>query len=631
MVQRIVLPHVVHTHRETLDVNLSSKFHSSKFPGLKAAFSLLDRRDVRKLGVVTTLQIFSAGLDLLGVGAIGLLGALAVNGVASQSTSPRISNLMEFLNLNHLEFQSQIAILGVISALLLISKTLFAVFFTRFYLYFLSRRSAQITTSLVKKMLQRPVTTLRNVSSQEILFGLSAGVNAITMGIIASCILIVSDLALLLVMAVALLLVDIAIAVSTFILFGCIALLLYWLMQHRARRLGSLDAQLAVANNNSILEILGSFREIVARNRQSFYGENTEKVQNSITRTRAELTFLPNVSKYVVETSVVLGALSIAAIQFAIHDASHAVATMAVFMAAGTRIAPAVLRIQQGAIALRSNLGVANITLDLVKTLNGSEVLESNNSPNVNKGQFIPEIEIRNVSYKYPGATQNALTDINLKISAGMQVAIVGGSGAGKSTLVDLILGLLIPTAGTVEISGNTPTVATHAWQGEISYLPQTPFISDSTIRENITLGYPPEHYSEPEVLSAMRQAQLEDVVMSLPLGLDSRVGESGAMLSGGQRQRIGLARALISKPRLLILDEVTSALDAETESQVTEAISTLSPETTVIVIAHQLRTIRKSDLVIFLEKGEVAASGNFDELERNSSNFKKIVELNRL
>lgn len=612
-------------------MNIATRFHSSKFPGLKAAFSLLDRRDLRKLGIVTTLQIFSAALDLLGVGAIGLLGALAVNGVASQGTSPRISSLMEFLNLNHLEFQSQIAILGVISALLLISKTLFSVFFTRFYLYFLSRRSAQITTSLVKKMLQKPVTTLKNTSSQEILFGLSAGVNAITMGIIASCILIISDLALLLVMAFALLLVDIAIAVSTFILFGCIALVLYWLMQHRARRLGSLDARLAVENNNSILEILGSFREIISRNRQDYYGKNTEKVQDSITRTRAELTFLPNVSKYVVETSVVLGALSIAAVQFAIHDASHAVATMAVFMAAGTRIAPAVLRIQQGAIALRSNLGVANITLDLVNTLNNAEELQQENILDASVSTFTPEIEISNVSYRYPGSSANALTDINLKIDAGMQVAIVGGSGAGKSTLVDLILGLLVPSSGTIKISGKSPIAATHSWQGEISYLPQNPYIRDSTIRENIALGYPDDYFNEVQINQAVAQAQLQEFVSTLPSGIDSKVGESGALLSGGQKQRIGLARALVSKPKLLILDEVTSALDAETENEITKSIASLRTTTTVIIIAHQLRTLRNADLVVYLEKGNLVGVGSFKELEENFQNFKKIVDLNKL
>lgn len=604
---------------------------NSKFPGLKAAFSLLEKRDLRKLGFVTTLQIFSAALDLLGVGAIGLLGALAVNGVSSQSTSPRVSNLMKFLHLNHLEFQTQIAVLGILAALLLVSKTLFAVFFTRFYLYFLSRRSAQITTLLVTKMLQRPVTTLRNTSSQEILFGLSAGVNAITMGIIASCIMIISDLALLFVMAAALLLVDITIALSTFILFACIAVVLYWLMQHRARQLGSLDARLAVENNNAILEILGSFREIVARNRQAYYAENIRKVQDSITRTRAELTFLPNVSKYVVETSVVLGALSIAAAQFAIHDASHAVATMAVFMAAGTRIAPAVLRIQQGAIALRSNLGVANITLDLVHTLNKAEDLNLRSPLEPVMASFKPDIKLQNVSYKYPGANVNALVEVDLSIKAGMQVAIVGGSGAGKSTLVDLILGLLVPSEGSIEISGKSPFVATHTWLGEISYLPQNPYIADATIRENVALGYPADHFTDSQINEALTQAQLHELVTNLPQGINSKVGESGALLSGGQKQRIGLARALVSKPKLLILDEVTSALDAETENEITKTIASLRPHTTVIIIAHQLRTLRNADHVIFLEKGKVIGEGAFSELEKKHESFKRIVELNRL
>jgi len=607
-----------------------NNFMSMRFPGLKAAFSLLVKRDLRRLGIVTTLQVFSAGLDLLGVGALGLLGALAVNGVSSQNSSPRITTLLKYFHLNHFSFQTQIAVLGGIAGLLLVSKTLFSIFFTRFYLYFLSRRSAQITTSLVKQLLQKPITTLGHVSSQEVLFGLSAGVNAITMGIIASCIMIVSDFALLIVMSIALILVDVTIAISTFVLFGVIAIILYWQMQQKARQLGTLDARLAVENNNNIMEILGSFREIVARNRQLYYGANTKNIQDLITQTRAELTFLPNVSKYVVETSVVLGGLMIAGIQFAIHDASHAVATMSVFMAAGSRIAPAVLRIQQGTVALRSNLGTATFTLNLVNTLKSAEFQSTENSLDSVERKFVPQIEIRNVSYRYPAAISNALSDVNLSISPGMQVAIVGGSGAGKSTLVDLILGLLPPSSGTIEICGKSPLDATRAWTGEISYLPQNPYITDGTIRENISLGYSSDHFTDGQIDYAIQQAQLAKLVSTLPLGKNSKVGESGGFLSGGQKQRIGLARALVSNPKLLILDEATSALDAETENEITEALSNLRSRTTVVIIAHQLRTLRNADLVVLLENGRVISTGTFQEIEAQNENFKRIVELNR-
>lgn len=602
-----------------------------RFQGLKSAFSLLDARDQKKLTLVTLLQIFSAGLDLLGVAAIGLLGAMAVNGVSSQNSSPRIRSIVNFLHLSSMGFQTQIAVVGLLATTLLISKTIFSVFFTRFYLFFLSNRSAQITIGLVKNLMTRQVSVIKGKSSQSILFGLSAGVNAITMGVIASCIMMASDLALLIVMIIALVFVDVVIALSTIILFGLIGITLYWLMQSRARKLGSLDASLAIRNNNVVLEILGSLREILVRNRQSYYEAQISDVQNSITRTRAELTFLPNVSKYVVETSVVLGALTISAIQFSLHDASHSVATLAVFMAAGSRIAPAVLRLQQGAIAMRSNLAVAGITLNLVKDLNSEQQISSVFQHLQNTDRFLPGVELSSISYRYPNSEALAIKNVSLNISAGSQVAIVGGSGAGKSTLVDILLGLLVPQEGGVLISGLDPSSAIQKWPGKIGYLPQHPYIADSSIRSNICLGFDEDSFSENDYERALDLASLSDFVSSLSLGLDSPVGEGGSLLSGGQKQRLGLARALISQPELLILDEVTSALDAETEHEITSAIASLRGRTTVIVIAHQLRTIKNADLVIFLERGEISGIGNFENLTKSNLRFQEIVKLNRL
>ena len=604
---------------------------STRFSGLRACFHLLSKEDRKKLIFVSFLQVMSSGLDLVGIGAIGLLGALAVNGVSSQNSSPKVSNVLKLLHLGALDFQVQIAALGILATLLLICKTLFSVFFTRFYLFFLSKRSSQITSELVRQLLTKPVTSFKNISSQELLFGLSAGVNAITMGIIASCIMIVSDLSLLVVMILALIAVDVAIAISTVLLFSFIGLILYWLMQRRAIHLGSRDASLAIKNNNLILEIIGSYREIIARNRRSYYDAKVSDMQSQITHTRAELTFLPNVGKYVLESSVVLGALAIAAVQFSIHDASHAVATLAVFMAAGSRIAPAVLRIQQSAIALKSNLGVAGTTLNLVTKLNSEENIIGISRNIVPELTFSATVLLQDVHFRYPDSSTDALSGINLNVTPGMQVAIVGGSGAGKSTLVDLMLGLLTPTSGEVSISGLPPALAAKQWEGMISYLPQTPFIANGSISENVSLGFEETHFSESDIALAWKSAQLETFLNSLPNGSRSPVGEFGGLLSGGQRQRIGLARALLSKPKLLILDEATSSLDAETETEITKTLGLLRESTTVIIIAHQLRTIRNADLVVFLNEGKMVAQGTFNELVNRIPEFERIVQLSQL
>ena len=204
---------------------------------------------------------------------------------------------------------------------------------------------------------------------------------------------------------------------------------------------------------------------------------------------------------------------------------------------------------------------------------------------------------------------------MNLEISHGEFVAIVGSSGAGKSTLADLILGLLKPDQGEVLISDHQPQDAIREWSGAIAYVPQDVLIVNGTIRENIALGYPRDSISQEHIERSIEVSQLDDFVLSLPEGIESRVGERGAKLSGGQRQRLGIARALYSNPKLIILDEATSALDGKTEADLSAAINRLKREVTVVMIAHRLSTVRDADKILYLDQGKALALGNFEEV----------------
>jgi ABC-type multidrug transport system fused ATPase/permease subunit len=207
-------------------------------------------------------------------------------------------------------------------------------------------------------------------------------------------------------------------------------------------------------------------------------------------------------------------------------------------------------------------------------------------------------------------------------------VAIVGPSGAGKTTLIDLILGVLEPDSGDIYISGLAPSEAVKKWPGALSYVPQDVFISNGTFVSNIKLGFPVDSGSDQLVENALEIAQLTDVIAGFPDGLNSRVGHGGISLSGGQRQRLGIARALFTKPKLLVLDEATSALDGGTEASISSAISALKREVTVIVIAHRLSTIRDADTVVYLEEGRVIAIGTFEEVRKAAPNFDRQASL---
>ena len=590
---------------------------------------VLSRSDQRKISIVVVFQIFLGLLDLAGVAAIGMLGSLAVRGVSSQGPGDRVEVVLRFLHLSNQTFQTQAAVLGCLAAGLLISRTVLSVIFARRTLYFLSRRGARISTSLISKLLSQDLLTIQRRTTQETLYAVTRGVDSITLGVIGITVTLISDVSLLAVMTIGLLVVDPVIAMSTVAVFGFVGWLLYRLLNQSAKRLGLAESNLTIANNEKIVEVLNSYRESVVRNRRYFYAKEIEKTKFQLAHTLADIAFLPSISKYVIESTVVLGTLIISASQFLLQVASHAVATLSVFMAASTRIAPAVMRIQQGTIGIRQSLGSAGPTLTLIESLEGvEENPEASNLLNTKHDGFIPAIEIRNLSLTYPQKETQALDQISLYIENGSFVAIVGPSGAGKTSLVDVLLGVLRESSGTVLISGKPPLETIARWPGAIAYVPQDVAMSSGTIKENITLGFPDSSEDEALINDALRLAQLSDFIESLPQGLDTQVGERGTKLSGGQRQRLGIARAMFTKPKLLVLDEATSALDGQTESDISSSILELKGNTTVVMIAHRLSTVRFADAVVYIDEGKIMAQGTFEQVRAQVPNFEKQAQL---
>ena len=593
------------------------------------AFQVLSLRDQRKVLVVVVFQIFIGVLDLLGVVAIGLLGALSVAGLQSRLPDNRISSTLDFLQLSNISFQSQALILSLGAVVLLVGRTVISIFFTRRILFFLSNRGAQISADLVSRLLSQSLTAIQSRTSQETLFAVTRGVEYVTLQILAPAIVLVSDFALLVIMAIGLFTIDPFTAVGTFLVFFAIAFILYRFMHVRAGILGAYSSELNIVSNEKIVEVFTSYRESVVRNRRDYYAREIGSYRFALARTSAEMSFLPYVSKYVIETSVILGALLIGAVQFILQDAQQAVATLAIFLAAGTRIAPAVLRVQQGSVLIRSSMGQARPTLELVEALGSTPIIKNfDDSVDTKHEGFSPEIRLENVSLTYPSKDTPAVASVSLHIPPGTSVAFVGPSGAGKTTIIDILLGVLIPDRGTVKISGLSPQSAVVKWPGAISYVPQDISIAAGSIRENIALGYPKSEATDDLVFSALKVAQIEKFTISLPQGIETPVGERGTRLSGGQRQRLGIARAMFTRPHLLVLDEATSALDGETEAGVSEAIRALKGTTTVVMIAHRLSSVRNADLVVYMDKGKVIAKGTFDEVRATVPDFDQQAKL---
>jgi len=593
------------------------------------SLNVLPKSDRSKIVFVMALQVALGCLDLLGVAAIGVLGALSVTGVQSLQPGNRVSKVLETLGLENLTFQEQVAILGLTAAGILITRTILSIIVTRKVFYFLSRRGAMISSDLVSRLLSQSLLKIQMRSGQETLYALTSGVNSIMLGVLGTATTLVADGSLLIIMLVGLFIVDPTIALTTLLFFGSMGLVLYRIMNIKAHKLGYLKSELEIASNEKIIEVLDSYRESVVRNRRNFYSREIGKLRLKLANVLAELQFMPNISKYVIESGIVIGAVLIAGVQFAFQDARHAVATLSVFLASGTRIAPAIMRLQQSLVQIKSGIGSAMPTLVLIESLKNVPLVQvtKDDLEVIHKG-FRSEVILKDISLIYPAKETNALTSVSFQVSAGKSVAIVGPSGAGKTSLVDVLLGVLPPSSGSVSISGENPLDAISIWPGAISYVPQDVSISNGTFRENVGLGYPKEVISDELVWAALEVAQLAEFVRALPGGLDTQVGERGTKISGGQRQRLGIARAMFTQPKLLVLDEATSALDGQTEADISEAIQGLKGSVTVVMIAHRLSTVRNADQVIYMDGGKLVSQGTFEEVRSEVPDFDKQAKL---
>jgi len=590
----------------------------------------LDKSTKLAVFIFSSIQILLTFLDLLGVALLGLVGAISISGVQSGQFSPIISNILEILLISDLSFQGQVAILAILATIVLFVRTVLSIFISRRSLFFFAKKSAALSSRLTHALLSSDLLFLRRRSSQETLFALSTGCNLLYVGLVANTVNLVSDVILLVLMSIFGVIYQPLVALLLLLILLSSSAVLHFFLNKRAKYLGESEVKSGIAANTKILESMHLYREIYVHNRSSNFSLEVERLRMKSATVQAEIAFLPNISRYVVEISMLVGTLTVSAAQFILFDVATAVSTLTLFLAAGSRLAPALLRVQQGSLGIRNALGGVGATLGMISDLDSLKSRADATSTRTDlKEKFaIPDVVIKDISLKYPNSDHFTLENIHFVIPAGRTVALVGPSAAGKTSLVDTILGVIPPTSGTVLFSGIPPRDFIEKWPNSVSYVPQSVYVANVSLRENVALGFAREEISDAMVLQALGRAQLSDLVEALPSGLDSILEENGGSLSGGQRQRMGIARALYTQPSVIVFDEATSALDAETESLVGEAILNLKESSTIIIIAHRLSTAKNADVVCYLESGKVIAIGTFPEVRKSVPQFEKQAKL---
>ena len=587
----------------------------------------LSKRDKKRITLIITGQSILSILDLIAIYLMSIVGIYALQGIGVASSLKPANQIFDLLSLSSSSFQVKIGLISLMTCLIFISRTLLTLTLTRVTLKILGRRASQITNRLLRNFFHRNFEVIEEIPKQKFLYNLTEGVDRLIIGGVGTLITLSNDLFLLLIMFVGLALVSFKTAILVVVLVLLISLTLNSIQKRHSRSLGIVVRKQRIEINEDILDLTNLYKEIYLRNLTSDYILNIEKKRLDFSTNFAKLTFAPGISKYILEIGVVLFALIIGAFEFVTTDALGAILALSTFLLVASRTVPALARIFSNNVIVRSIYGSASVTLDFMRDYWPTLIYE-NEKNRVEVSPNTPLITIKDLKFQYHGGNDLVLSELGIEILQGDKVAIVGRTGSGKSTLLNLLLGLYRPTGGKVLISGLDPNDFIRNYPGHISLIPQEIRIVDASLRENILLGLSNQDVSDESIAEVLRICHLEEFLNSLPNGLDSGLRELGSNLSGGEKQRIGIARALITNPKILIMDEATSALDSQTELIIQSNIHNMRDELTTITVAHRISTIQTCNLVAYLANGTIISAGTFDQVKSEVPDFEEQAQL---
>lgn len=604
---------------------------------LKRVLDLIESRDRIKLVFLGIIQFCISILDLFALLLIGLVTSLSLSLLSVESSNKYVEQITSLSIFRGQDLKTIIFILGGLSAFFLILKTVVSATLTRKIIGFLSIREAAASSQYMAEVLILSPLNQRKWSPQYISGVALTGANCavtITLGQIVNGLVEVLSVSLLF---IGVTFVNPTVTISTIFYFATLAFFSTKYLGRKIRLAGEATYTIGISSSQLIQNSISTARDIYTANAQNFVIRtfSEQRLANyKATRSKAFISLIP---KFIFEVGLVFGAVFICAAQVYFYDAYKAITGMVVFLALTSRLVPSLLKIQNCLLELKAAASPTQNFLDefaQAKLLNQQESelvvqSESKNPKALKIHNFTGEINCRNLDVRYSDAKEPAIKNIELDIPAGSFVAIVGPSGSGKTTLVDALLGIALPEEGYVTISGVSPNEAIRRWPNKVKYVPQDVQLISGTIKENICWPYAIEEFSDVSVQEALELVELSEWLSFQADHLDTKIGLGGSNLSGGQKQRLGIARALVTKPEILILDESTSALDTETESMITNRVLQNMQGLTRVVIAHRLSTVRYADKLVYLENGQKIAEGSFSELRNLVPQFDKNVLAN--
>lgn len=581
--------------------------------------------------------------QLLGVGVcMAVMALLETLGVASilpfmqVLTSPEIVNDNRWLAALYerggfASRESFLFFLGIAILVMISFNNAFSAFTTWVMYRFAWSENHRLSTRLLSRYLDRPYPFYLSRNTAGLSKNILSEVQTVIQGVLLASLKLVCRglIAILIIGLLAIVNWQLALLIG-FLLGGSYATI-YVSLRRKQRQLGRERLLYNEQRFRIAGEALGGIKELKVLGRERSFLKRFQKPSWSFCRATASNQVVASLPRYALETVAFSGALLI--ILYLLRTSGgigELLPMISLYVFAGYRLMPSLNEIFTAAIQIRFNRAALD---DLHRDLMDSTFEDERSGPALrgeHSRKAVPlqdRITLKDVSYIYPNANISSLEGIDLTIRNHEVVGIVGETGAGKTTLVDVILGLLEPTGGTIEVDGEALSGGRQqSWRRSCGYIPQEIFLTDDSIRANIAFGIPEDAIEDDAVLRAATWAQIHDFIITLPHGYGTEVGERGVRLSGGQRQRIGIARALYHDPDLLVLDEATSSLDGATEAAVMEMIHNLGRKKTLILIAHRLSTVRACDVVYVLRQGRLIGSGTLDDLAARNHDFRTMA-----
>ena len=587
-------------------------------------FFYLTRGHHRSLVMIIILFLIIACLEIFGTGIVGPFIAIATN-PDSFDRNGRLVSIFKQLN-----FTSQQQFTFVFGWLIIIAfwiKTFLAFHAQRLVFEFSFNLRGELAHKLMRAYLNAPYHFHLQNNSAILIQNLSNSTSDFCLGFVISMLSSVSNL--LIITALMILLLKTSSIAILFIAMTLVVMLgLLYPLRNRLARWG----QAGWEANSEMIRILnhgiGGLKETRILGVESYFDRQMEEQTQRYARNSSLAKSYGNLPRYAIEAFMISFVIGFTLLYIGSPQPSgeNLTAVLGIFALASIRLLPATGNLISGISTARAEIHTLDQLFFTFKELEKEKIISSISAAKYSSRNLVDEHKTPNISFaeqiildklvfSYPGTKSNILDEISLTIHKGQSIGLVGRSGSGKTTLVDVFLGLFTPQSGDIKVDGISVYSDLPAWRNILGYVPQSIFLTDDTLERNIAFGVPDRLIDRPKLMNAIEMAQLSEVVKQLPDGLQTVVGERGVLLSGGQRQRVGIARVLYHEREILVFDEATAALDAETEKLVTEATKALAGQKTIIIIAHRLSTLKHCDCIYEIERGQIVKSGSYRDV----------------